>query len=187
MSKHTAGPWHSAEKSAKSWNIGVYTEQGDEVAHIAVKSALHAHRREADALLIAASPLLLAAAQAVVARWDTPLWKDAPATATYINALRSIQQFREAICASHLLFACFMSKAVLFEFCFPFCRPLCILFGNANRVVHSAIVLAIASEFPGLAANVDSKSAQNLTAAFWSVSHLALLSPLRLQRGHVER
>ena len=28
------------------------------------------------------------AAQAVVDRWDTPLWKDAPATATYIEALR---------------------------------------------------------------------------------------------------
>ena len=32
---------------------------------------------------------LLAAAQAVVERWDTPLWKDAPATAGYINALRA--------------------------------------------------------------------------------------------------
>jgi hypothetical protein len=28
------------------------------------------------------------AAQAVIDRWDTPLWKDVPATATYINALR---------------------------------------------------------------------------------------------------
>ena len=28
------------------------------------------------------------AAQAVVDRWDTPLWKDVPATAEYINALR---------------------------------------------------------------------------------------------------
>lgn len=32
---------------------------------------------------------LLAAAQAVIERWDTPLWKDVPATAEYINALRS--------------------------------------------------------------------------------------------------
>jgi hypothetical protein len=31
---------------------------------------------------------LRAAAQAVVDRWDTPLWKDASATANYINALR---------------------------------------------------------------------------------------------------
>lgn len=33
---------------------------------------------------------LKAAAQAVVARWDTPLWKDVPATAEYINALRKV-------------------------------------------------------------------------------------------------
>ena len=32
------------------------------------------------------------AAQAVVDRWDTPLWKDVPATATYINALRAALQ-----------------------------------------------------------------------------------------------
>lgn len=32
---------------------------------------------------------LLAAAKTVVARWDTPLWKDVPATATFINELRA--------------------------------------------------------------------------------------------------
>ncbi len=31
---------------------------------------------------------LLSAAQAVVARWDTPLWKDAPFKGDYINRLR---------------------------------------------------------------------------------------------------
>jgi len=31
---------------------------------------------------------LTEAAQAVVDRWDTPLWKDAPATAKFIHALR---------------------------------------------------------------------------------------------------
>lgn len=31
---------------------------------------------------------LRAAAQAVVDRWDTPLWKDVPATAVFIEALR---------------------------------------------------------------------------------------------------
>jgi hypothetical protein len=31
---------------------------------------------------------LIEAAQAVVGRWDTPLWKDAPATAIYIERLR---------------------------------------------------------------------------------------------------
>ena len=32
---------------------------------------------------------LRALAQAVVDRWDTPLWKDVPATAEYINRLRA--------------------------------------------------------------------------------------------------
>jgi hypothetical protein len=32
---------------------------------------------------------LRAAAQAVVDRWDTPLWKNAPSTGEYINALRA--------------------------------------------------------------------------------------------------
>ena len=32
---------------------------------------------------------LRAAAQAVVDRWDTPLWKDAPSTAEYIGRLRT--------------------------------------------------------------------------------------------------
>lgn len=31
---------------------------------------------------------LIKAAKSIVKRWDTPLWKDAPATATYILALR---------------------------------------------------------------------------------------------------
>ncbi len=60
MSKFTPGPWHSAMKSEKSWNVGVYTEGGDEVAHVAVKSALAAPRRDADSRLIAAAPDLLA-------------------------------------------------------------------------------------------------------------------------------
>jgi hypothetical protein len=36
----------------------------------------------------AADAALIAAAHAVVARWDTPLWKDAPATGEFINRLR---------------------------------------------------------------------------------------------------
>jgi len=32
---------------------------------------------------------LLEAAKAVIARWDTPLWRDAPATAVFINELRA--------------------------------------------------------------------------------------------------
>jgi len=32
---------------------------------------------------------LRVAAQGVIDRWDTPLWKDVPATAKYINRLRA--------------------------------------------------------------------------------------------------
>ena len=38
--------------------------------------------------LLKAHNKLREAAQAVVNRWDTPLWKDVPATAEYIAALR---------------------------------------------------------------------------------------------------
>ena len=38
--------------------------------------------------LLADFAALRYAAQQVILRWDTPLWKEAPATAIYINALR---------------------------------------------------------------------------------------------------
>lgn len=38
---------------------------------------------------------LRAAAQAVVDRWDTPLWKDVPATAEYIGRLRASLEIPE--------------------------------------------------------------------------------------------
>jgi len=47
--------------------------------------ALYTTPQPATALTEAA---LTEAAQAVVARWDTPLWKDVPATGGFINALR---------------------------------------------------------------------------------------------------
>ncbi len=37
----------------------------------------------------AASDNLAITARGVVERWDTPLWKDVPATAVYVNALRN--------------------------------------------------------------------------------------------------
>lgn len=53
---------------------------------------------DADALAtarkMAAAERMLAAAEAVVDRWDTPLCKDLPHTATYINQLRAV--IREA-------------------------------------------------------------------------------------------
>ena len=43
---------------------------------------------EANVRMIAAAPELLDAAIAVIERWDSPLWKDMPATAEYIGRLR---------------------------------------------------------------------------------------------------
>ena len=63
--KHTPGPWNSRIKSERTWNVGVYDAQGNEVAHVSVKSALTAHRRDADARLIAAAPDLLSALQQI--------------------------------------------------------------------------------------------------------------------------
>ena len=42
--------------------------------------------------LKAENAALRSAAQAVIDRWDTPLWKDVPATATYINRLRAAME-----------------------------------------------------------------------------------------------
>ena len=46
--------------------------------------------------------MLIDAAKAVVARWDSPLWKDLPATAGYIAALR--QAIEQAEQTGHLDF-----------------------------------------------------------------------------------
>lgn len=86
---HTPGPWETRRnslgglegaiypKGAKHpcvWVTGYYESAGNTIGNL---------------LLTATAPELLEAAQAVVARWDTPLWKDAPATAESINALRA--------------------------------------------------------------------------------------------------
>lgn len=66
MSGHTRGPWRSAMVSEKSWNVGVYDADGEQVALVKVASALHSARRDADARLIAAAPDMLAALRRAV-------------------------------------------------------------------------------------------------------------------------
>ena len=72
----TPGPWHAAMKFAKTWHVGVYDANGTEVAHVAVKSALHGVRRKADARLMAASHDMLEALREarvmLVARYGDP-------------------------------------------------------------------------------------------------------------------
>ena len=52
----------------------------ERVTHLDAEN-LYTHPPEPNARLVEK-------AQAVVDRWDTPLWKDVPATAVYINELR---------------------------------------------------------------------------------------------------
>ena len=66
MSKHTSGPWHSARVSEKTWHVGVYDAAGVHIALLRIQSALHGSRRNADARLISAAPMLLEALEALV-------------------------------------------------------------------------------------------------------------------------
>ena len=57
------------------------------MSHPAVVETINALGKMCDELRTE-NTALRTAAQAVVDRWDTPLWKDVPATAEYINELR---------------------------------------------------------------------------------------------------
>ena len=76
--KFTPGPW------VKTFDKIFIMANGLRIATVADQ-----YGREANATLIAAAPDLLAAAEDVVARWDTPTWKDAEPTAAVIGKLRA--------------------------------------------------------------------------------------------------
>lgn len=79
--KRTPGEWFVHHDSM---GYAVETE------HVRIVNLGHSNEcAKGDAYLMAAAPDLLAAAIAVIDRWDTPLWKDVPATANYINVLRA--------------------------------------------------------------------------------------------------
>lgn len=67
--------WTGEQKAANALHGGVPAREADET--------------RANARLIAAAPDLLEAAAAVVARWDTPNWKDAAPTGEVIGRLRA--------------------------------------------------------------------------------------------------
>ena len=98
MSKHTPAPWVARMVDSQEWHIDA--PNGDPtVGHIkwtglAVYGCddyrqAGSEVSEANARLIASAPELLEAAQQVVARWDTPNWKDARHTGEFINLLRA--------------------------------------------------------------------------------------------------
>jgi hypothetical protein len=73
--------WIVRDRFTNSGMFQICEATGSDVTLAAVK-------RLDVATLMAAAPELLAAAVAVVERWDTPTWKDAPATGAFINGLR---------------------------------------------------------------------------------------------------
>lgn len=59
--KHTTGPWHVADKSARGLQLGIYDAKGDLVATGAICGPITLERRVADGRLIASAPELLEA------------------------------------------------------------------------------------------------------------------------------
>lgn len=94
--KFTPGPWSvDRDYIGKMWtdSISVRDAETGHIAHLTRGYEGDANGEGcpsfANAALIAAAPELYAAAQAVVERWDTPLWKDVEPTARFIATLRA--------------------------------------------------------------------------------------------------
>ena len=83
---HTPGPWNRNIYPATKYP----TIFAGESTHVAVikTEGITAEEAEGNADLIAAAPDLLEAAIALINRWDTPAWKDAPHTGEFIARLR---------------------------------------------------------------------------------------------------
>lgn len=110
MSKHTKGPWFTrycdddyhqcmtviSNKNYGPSNTGLYDDASDTIAIVYHQLSPYVgtnHRpdeHDANVKLITAAPELLEVLEAIIERWDTPLWKDVPHTATYINAARLV-------------------------------------------------------------------------------------------------
>lgn len=78
-------PWDRIDKLAAQ-NNDMLTELNTAWQQIKTEQRLSFRDQVAD--LTRQRDDLLAAAQAMIDRWDTPLWKDVPSTAEYINAMR---------------------------------------------------------------------------------------------------
>lgn len=92
MAKHTKGPWTALTIGPNNMDDGTAMVATTHRAGMAIdcfRSGATFEESAANACLVAAAPDLLSAAAAVVARWDTPLWKNVPHTAEYINRLRA--------------------------------------------------------------------------------------------------
>ena len=94
--KHTPGPWRISGESAtivQTDDRAINSEGGVLIARALgyPNSGYFPSDDEAtgNAALIAAAPELLEAAEGIVSRWDSPLWKDQPHTGIFIDRLRA--------------------------------------------------------------------------------------------------
>ena len=94
--KYTRGPWRiGTAGSLLGSNYSILARKRGGWVNIMHGNKNHGtdtratpEEAHANAQLMMAAPELIAAAIAVIERWDTPAWKDVPATANYINDLR---------------------------------------------------------------------------------------------------
>lgn len=97
MSKHTPGPWqvvadplhYDTLTTVIAGDKGINLREPPYELYVQVGGWADVERLGANTRLIAAAPDLLEAAEAVVARWDTPLWKDTEHTGVSIAKLRA--------------------------------------------------------------------------------------------------
>jgi len=85
-SQHTPGPWSFSSEGHGSFYIR--DNNGHQLIWLGHSSQFDDGENEANARLIAAAPDFLVSAQALVDRWETPMWKDASHTAKYIDDLK---------------------------------------------------------------------------------------------------
>ena len=84
MADHTKEPWLCDKRTVYALN----EKSGRIFSEFVQGCHTSGSEIEANVRMIAAAPELLDAAIAVIERWDSPLWKDLPATAEYIGRLR---------------------------------------------------------------------------------------------------
>jgi hypothetical protein len=83
MNKHSPAPWQIIEDCGKTQIIE--PEEDAAVCQMCKWEEEYFNEQQGNARLIASAPELLLALQAIIARWDTPSWKDAKPTGEIID------------------------------------------------------------------------------------------------------
>ena len=84
--KFTPGPWEV--RRGEPWVIAKAYGNMKSVVHLNYPIT-QSEEQQANAHLIATAPELYETLEAIIARWDTPLWKDIEPTAVFIGKGRA--------------------------------------------------------------------------------------------------